>query len=193
MKHWLERLRDDLEPILLRRDPRPGLSAYHGMPCAVFHYPPEDEFAVRAEVRALAARLAARGKAARTISLADCLAAALQAEAPLEELAASEQASDLDAALDTVNAILADADRMPLDRLVLERLADAADPERDIVYIVRCGALFPFYRPYPLTDHLMNKVTVPTVLFYPGEPASPTTLRFMGELTPDNNYRAKIF
>jgi len=39
----------------------------------------------------------------------------------------------------------------------------------------------------------MRKVTVPGVLFYPGEMEGPAGLRFMGVLDAEHNYRPKIF
>ena len=57
MSDWRERLTADLEPKLRVPDPRPLISAYHDMPYAIFRYPPEEEFAVRREVRLLQTRL----------------------------------------------------------------------------------------------------------------------------------------
>ena len=52
--------------------------------------------------------------------------------------------------------------------LVAERIPDDADPLRDVVFIVRAGALFPMYRTSSLLEQLKGKVHVPAVLFYPG-------------------------
>ena len=41
------RITEDLEPLLLLPDPRTKLSVYHDMPYAIFHYSPEEEFALR--------------------------------------------------------------------------------------------------------------------------------------------------
>jgi hypothetical protein len=51
MSDWRERLTGNLEPKLRAPDPRPLISAYQNMPYAIFRYPPEEEFAVRSEVR----------------------------------------------------------------------------------------------------------------------------------------------
>ena len=42
MSDWKERLTGKLEPVLMKPDPRPDLSAYHNLPCAIFHYPAEE-------------------------------------------------------------------------------------------------------------------------------------------------------
>ena len=76
---WKTRLTLKLEPILKEADPRPQISAYHDMPYAIFRYPPEDEFAVRREVTLLRTRLEQAGKRVTSVSLAECMAAALEA------------------------------------------------------------------------------------------------------------------
>ena len=44
MKDWKSRLRDTLEPILAKDDPRPDISAYKDMPLCIFLYDPTSEF-----------------------------------------------------------------------------------------------------------------------------------------------------
>jgi hypothetical protein len=83
--------------------------------------------------------------------------------------------------------------RRPLDDLVAERIPQEADPTRDIVFIVRAGSLFPFYRTSSLLEQLKGKLNVPAVLFYPGELDGVAGLKFMGVLEAEHNYRPKIF
>jgi hypothetical protein len=162
------------------------------MPYAIFRYPPEEEFEVRREVALLRTRLEQAGKRITAISLADCLWRALEAEGlGPEELAAAERAVGLQPAIETVHQVL--SEYQPLDRLVAERIPRDADPLRDIVFILRAGALFPVYRTSSLLEQLKGKVHVPAVLFYPGELDGAAGLRFMGILDAEHNYRPKIF
>ena len=48
-------------------------------------------------------------------------------------------------------------------------MPDGPDPLRDVVFILRTGALFPVYRTFSLLEQLKGRVQVPTVLFYPGD------------------------
>ena len=80
----------------------------------------------------------------------------------------------------------------PLDELVAERLPPDADPERDVVLLVRAGALYPLYRTYALLEQLKGRVSVPTVLMYPGDRVGPKGLSFMGVADPEHNYRPWI-
>ena len=190
MSDWKERLRGTLEPILEMRDPRSKLSAYHDMPYAIFRYPPAAEFELRNELDLMATRLSQKGKAITTISLAECLDAALREHAPWAKLAEAEKTLGVSAAIDTVHEVL--ATYCPLVDLVAARMPADPDPLRAIAFIVRAGALFPVYRTSSLLEQLKGKVTMPAVLFYPGELDGPAGLRFMGILDAEHNYRSKI-
>jgi hypothetical protein len=192
MPDWKERLTKQLEPLLKQSDPRQQISAYHDMPYAIFRYPPEEEFAVRQQVSLLRTRLEQIGKRVTTISLAECLNEALEAEdmGP-EALVDAEKSVGLEATVDTIFQIL--SEYQPLDELVARRIPDDADPQRDLVFILRAGALFPVYRTSSLLEQLKGKVHVPAVLFYPGELDGAAGLRFMGVLDAEHNYRPKIF
>lgn len=74
-----------------------------------------------------------------------------------------------------------------------KRVPAAAVPERDIVFLTRAGALFPFYRTSALLERMMGHVQVPAVLFFPGRRDGPAGLSFMGVLDADHHYRARIF
>jgi hypothetical protein len=192
MSDWKERLTEKLEVVLRRHDPRPEISAYHDMPYAIFRYPPEDEFAVRQEIALLRTRLEQVGKRVTTISLAECMQSALDAEGlDAEALAGAERSVGVTATIETIHEVL--SNYRPLDRVVADRIPADADPLRDIVFLVRAGALFPVYRTSSLLEQLKGKVHIPAVLFYPGVLEGAAGLRFMGVLDADHNYRPKIF
>jgi hypothetical protein len=191
MTDWKERLTKQLEPILRLPDPRPKISAYNDMPYAIFRYGPEDEFAVREETRLLTTRLEQVGKRVTTISLAESLSAALAAQEVTTALIESEDPRNPDILLETLNSLLAEIE--PLDELVAARMPPGPDPLKDVVFITRAGALFPFYRTSSLLEQLKGKVSVPSILFYPGDLDGAAGLRFMGVLDAEHNYRPKIF
>ena len=192
MNDLQKRLRQDLEPILLLDDPRMRLSAYHDMPYAIFRYDPEDEFELRREVTMLCTRLEQAGKRSpRRVSLARCLDAAMRSQRPLQEWFDAEREMGTATVIETIHAILSgDA---PLVDLVASQLPEDGDPHLDTVFILRTGALFPVYRTFSLLEQLKGRVTVPTVLFYPGTLDGAAGLRFMGVLDAEHNYRPKIF
>jgi hypothetical protein len=192
MSDWKQRLTRDLEPVLRETDPRARISAYHNMPYAIFHYPPEEEIVLRAELALLSTRLEQIGKRVTSISLAECLADALAAEGlTTERIASAEKRTGTEKMVDTIHMVI--SRRRPLDDLVAARIPQEADPARDIVFIVRAGSLFPFYRTSSLLEQLKGKLEVPAVLFYPGELDGVAGLKFMGVLEAEHNYRPKIF
>jgi hypothetical protein len=189
---WKARLTGQLEPVLTRPDPRPQISAYHDMPYAIFRYLPADEFAVRKEVTLLRTRLEQAGKRVTSVSLVECMHAGLEAEGlGTSELVDAEQATGLEMTIATIHEVL--STYRPLADLVAARIPPDQDPERDVLFIVRAGALFPMYRTSSLLEQLKGKVHVPAVLYYPGELDGASGLKFMGVMDAEHNYRPKIF
>lgn len=186
------RLKHDLEPVLELPDPRQRISAYHDMPYAIFRYDPEDELSLRRQVTLLETRLSQKGKRVRRISLAQCLDEAMRLQRPLTEWFDVERQLGTETVVDTVHAVLSEGESS-LVGLVAAQLPPEGDPLRDIVFIVRTGALFPVYRTFSLLEQLKGRVHIPTVLFYPGELDGAAGLRFMGVLDAEHNYRPKIF
>lgn len=185
------RLKQSLEPLLELPDPRQRISAYHDMPYALFRYDPEDEFELRKQVTLLETRLSQKGKRVRRISLAECLDEAMRSQRSLEEWFNAERELGVEAIVETVHSVL--SEYSPLVDLVASRMPEDADPLRDIVFILRTGALFPVYRTFSLLEQIKGRVHVPTVLFYPGNFDGAAGLRFMGVLDAEHNYRPKIF
>jgi hypothetical protein len=103
----------------------------------------------------------------------------------------AEREQGVETIVETVHSVL--SDYSPLVGLVAARLPGDPDPLRDIVFILRTGALFPMCRTFSLLEQLKGRVQVPTVLFYPGDLDGAAGLRFMGVLDAEHNYRPKIF
>ena len=125
----LNRLRDDLEPVLVLADPREKLSAYHDMPYAIFHYNPEEEFALRKQITLLETRLTQRGKRLSRISLAQCLDDAMRSQRPLEDWFAAEREQGTDTIVETVHSAL--SEYAPLVDLVAAQMRWRARPGRN--------------------------------------------------------------
>jgi hypothetical protein len=185
------RLPRDLEPVLALPDPRTKLSAYHDMPYALLRYDPEEEFELRKQVTMLETRLTQKGKRIKRISLAACLDEAMRSQRPLDEWFTAEREQGIDTIVETIHSVL--SEYMPLVDLVAARMPEDPDPRRDVVFVLRTGALFPVYRTFSLLEQLKGRVHVPTVLFYPGDLDGAAGLRFMGVLDAEHNYRPKIF
>ena len=193
MSDWKTRLRDKLEPILSKDDPRPDISAYRDMPLCIFIYDPAAEFALRQELSLLKTRLEQKGKRIISISLMECMREALESCASIPELIENEKMLGRNGhktVAQTVHQVL--SEYSPLDKLVLSKVPVDGDPHRDILWITRAGALYPCFRTSTLIEHFQTKLSIPGVLFYPGEIVPPAGLSFMGIHEAEHNYRAKI-
>jgi hypothetical protein len=191
MSDFEYRLKRNLEPELELADPRERISAYHDMPYALFRYEPDEEFDLRKQVTLIETRLTQKGKRVKRISLAECLDEAMRSQRPLDEWFSAEREQGTDTLVETVHSVL--SEYAPLVDLVAARMPDEPNPLRDIVFILRTGALFPVYRTFSLLEQLKGRVAVPTILFYPGDLDGAAGLRFMGVLAAEHNYRPKIF
>lgn len=185
------RIKYDLESILQLTDPRERISAYHDMPYALFRYAADEEFELRTQVTLLETRLSQKGKRIKRISLSECLNEAMRSQRPLQEWFVAEREQGVETIVETIHSVL--SEYSPLVDLVSARLPEDPDPFRDIVLILRTGALFPMYRTFSLLEQLKGRVHVPTVLFYPGDLDGAAGLRFMGVLDAEHNYRPKIY
>ena len=115
----------------------------------------------------------------------------MRSQRPLTEWYAAEREQGVATIIQTLHAVL--AEYAPLVDLVAARMPPDPDPRRDIVFILRAGALFPAYRTFSLPEQLQGRVSAPTILFYPGDLEGAAGLRFMGVLQAEHNYRAKIY
>jgi len=174
------------------------LGPSHDMPFAIFRYDPEDELALRRDVKLLETRLQKGGLTVETVDLGDLMWSCFEAH-PLgaEGLLESEaQARDHEELLREANRLLMgkQADRPgPLERRVIDRLAPYEGDASAVGFLIRAAELFPFYRTSALLERLMRYVHVRTVLFYPGTMEGATSLSFMGACEPSPNYRPRIF
>jgi hypothetical protein len=115
----------------------------------------------------------------------------MRSQRPLEDWFSAERDQGTDTIVETVHSVL--SEYAPLVDLVAAQMPHDPDPLSDIVFIQRTGALLPVYRTFSLLEQLKGRVTVPTILFYPGDLDGAAGLRFMGVLAAEHNYRPKIF
>ncbi len=182
MKDWKSRLRDTLEPILTKQDPRPDISAYKDMPLCIFLYDPAAEFELRQELSLLKTRLEQRGKRIIRVSLMDCMMEAL-ANAGVSPEALVENEVMLghnghQTVAQTIHQVL--SEYSPLDQLVLSKVPDNADPHRDILWITRAGALYPCYRTSTLDRAFSGEAGDPRCVVLPRRDHSSSRAEFHG-------------
>jgi hypothetical protein len=193
LEERLNELKEDLIADPIR------ISAYHDMPFAIFRYNPWDEYLCRKHIRLLAISLEQNhSKQVTFISLGKLLQTAIKETEGWNYITELEKQRGFEVAQKTIHTILSDnEDFMPLSELVENRISEL-DPGKNIVFIVRVGALAPhIHRCSNLLDRMHGRTMVPIILFYPGTAEGRTDLRFMGMQdragTGTYNYRVKIY
>ncbi len=115
----------------------------------------------------------------------------------IDALVSGEKQFGFDRIQQTINQLMTDRDFMPLADL-LEEQVNHLDPSKDIVFLVRVGALAPaIFRASVLLNQMHGRTMVPIILFYPGTSEGLTDLKFMDiqdrEMSGAYNYRVKIY
>lgn len=183
-----------LEADLRARPPRHYI--YADLPFALFCYPPQQEWQMRAEMLRLKTRLENAGLWKVTlISLAELLWQAIEESEGIQALMELERERGFHAAQAQVHQYLSDPDWRPLPNLLAERLAPL-NPQTDLAFLWRAAALAPrLYRVSTLLDRMKGKTAVSCVLFMPATLSEGDGLRFMGitDAQPSGSYHTKVY
>ncbi|MBN2318806.1 MAG: DUF1788 domain-containing protein [Acidobacteria bacterium] len=128
------------------------IAAHRDMPFAILRYPPQEEFALRKQLRLLAIGLSQNhGINATFISIARIVWDTI-AEFGESDLFQTETLRGFEAAQKHVNQLLTSADFKPAAESVLQKTTSLS-PEKDVVFLVRAGGFAPYiYR----TSHLLD-------------------------------------
>lgn len=184
----------------------PRISTMRNYRFAIVPYDPRDEFALRQQLQRLTSELVNSGWNVLSISLYDLLVERIQAQGPaavarLVEFERQLGATNPDRALAHISQkilkLTEGPDGIAADCIDIIGAHVAAHPDRQdrtVVFIGRAGALYPFFRTSALLRHIDGHThNVPVVLLYPGERHPENGLSFMGRLTPDRDYRPRIY
>lgn len=164
-------------------------------PFTVYQYPPDQEWAVRRDLRQLSRWLQLPNQNVRcaSISLAQLFWAALEDSGFMEELVIQEREAtsraELNQIFEAVGEILRHSPTLP------ERVIDAVkvhEETRTAVFLYQAGVLYPAYRTSTLLDDLQGHLLRPVTLLYPGRLVGDYGLSFMGRSEPAYGYRAQI-
>jgi len=191
---------------LISPEDGPRISTMRNYRFAIVQYDPKDEYAMRIEVQKLTSELIANEWFVLSIDLQKLLLDRIRSQPDdwakkviaMETRMAERQ---LDRGLNYLKSKLLPLVEGP-DGLAgdCKRLIQAFiqthpnEADRTLVLIGRAGGLYPFFRSSALLRHLDGQTgNVPVVLLYPGTKQGPTSLSFMGLLTPDSDYRPRIY
>jgi len=177
------------------------ISVYQDLPFAILRYDPAEEWELRRELKLLATRLEAVGKAVYLLPMSELLWSALEQvhekddDEGLEAVIALEKDRGYIEAQQQITTYLSNKIWVPLWDLLADRLA-SLNPENSVVFLTRAASMSPgIFHMSMLLDKMQGKTRVPTILFYPGSIEGTTGLRFMDLKDRDalGNYRVKIY
>ena len=177
------------------------ISVYQDLPFAILRYDPAEEWELRRELKLLATRLEAVGKAVYLLPMSELLWSALEQvhekddDEGLEAVIALEKDRGYLEAQQQITTYLSNKIWVPLWDLLAQRLS-AIHPESSVVFLTRVAAMSPgIFHISMLLDKMQGKTRVPTILLYPGSIEGTTGLRFMDLKDRDalGNYRVKIY
>lgn len=190
----------------LINDDGPKISTMRNYRFALLQYLPREEFKLRREVQRLCQDLAQHGWVVLSINLQQLLLDRVTAQGPewiesvtrMERLTAkSSQPRGLNYLQSKLAPLIEGPDGIAADccRIIEEHADQHPDlVDRTLTLIGRAGALYPFFRSSALLKHLDGRTrNVPVVVLYPGERRGEKGLSFMGVLTPDSDYRPRIY
>jgi hypothetical protein len=190
LKERIQRLESDLRARPMRH------YVYSDLPFAVFCYPPEEEWDMRHEMEMLKTRLENDGvRRVVLISLADLLWKSIEESEGMQAIIQHEADYGFESAQQQVYDYLSDPEWRSLPILLAETL-QGLDPEKDLAFIWRAGALAPdMYRVSMLLDKMKGHTRVPCVLFMPATTDGSDGLRFMGLQVQERrgSYHTKVY
>lgn len=179
----------------------PKIGVYHDLPFAILRYCPTEEWTLRREIKLLATRLEAVGKAVHLLSMSELLWAAMELVHEKDEDEGFDAIVELEKERGFIEAqwqmttYLSSKVWVPLWDVLAERLATVA-PENSVVFLTRVAAMSPgIFHMSMLLDKMHGKTRATTILLYPGSIEGTTGLRFMDLKDRDalGNYRVKIY
>jgi len=158
------------------RDPD-ALNPAKSAPVFYFRYPPEMMLTVKKHLPRLISRVKQEaGHEVRRVSLADVIWEIVDKSGRWDIWLDLEGDADADQINEAVRDVLRQGNT--LIHHVTEAITSA--PEGTIVFLTEAELLHPYLRTRVIEEYLHNKVTVCTIIFYPGERSGQFGLKFLG-------------
>ncbi len=153
-------------------------------------FQPGEIINVKRQMKVWTARLKKEGWNVHTLSLAEVVNAFLK-NAPLRDIwLEAEKENPLD--FESINTTLREAllyDDVVTEK-VLEKIQELNGKSQSILFITDIEALHPYMRVGAIEQKLLGKVSVPTVILYPGLRTGKSSLKFLGIYPENGNYRS---
>lgn len=154
----------------------------------IFDYDAEDEIAVRSHIDYLCQSINSEYNDVRIVhhDLYDVMLEILREKGYFEKVLEMEKSKKSNSLIDPIKRTL----RMTQDdNLIVKRISESVESDRDIVFLSGIGKAWPVIRSHTVLNNLHSKIDkTPVVMFFPGVYES--ELKLFSEITDDNYYRA---
>ena len=182
-----ERLKQ-IELKILDKNFRAGRGTANEVNFWIVDYDAEDELQVRDYVKTLEKQVNNKQDeiTIKTFDLYDIMIDLLEEQGYLDMALQMELADGSDSIVVPIQQAI----HLTLDSdLVIAKIAEGLEPERDIIILVGVGKAWPVIRSHTILNNLHSRVEKnPLIMFFPGYYTSKLSL--FGEITDDNYYRA---
>lgn len=182
-------LLDDIFNELLAKIRSPeALNPAHSDPVFYFVYPVERMLELKRCLPRWTTKLREAGFQAVRISFAEIMWRLIDQSGRWETWLELESDADPDQLNDAMRDVLRRGDALVRE---VRRIIEAA-PADAVILLTETELLHPYFRTRTIESSLHDKVTVPTVIFYPGGRSGQYGLRFLGFYPVDGNYRSTL-
>lgn len=171
---------DQLEDLLLNH--RESIGLHNGVPFLMVIYNAEKELECRKCIQNIKEKLESRSLQVLNIPINLMIFDNLEKEGHLEDIFDYDEDQPLE-----VRKELYGRCKLVLKPFILDKMEENLS---DIVFLTNVAGLYPYYRISNLLTSLEKEITIPFVVFYPGE-IKDDKLYFMGELESNEYYRAQ--
>jgi len=174
---------------LRRRLQEPAsLAASRSDPFYYFVYPPEEALEVKRRLPLWSAQLRLDGMHVVRVSFSDLLWELIDATGRWDLWLEVEADADREAVNEAIRNALRE------DGALVKRIGALVESQGEgaVVLLTETEMLHPYFRVRVLESALHDRITVPTVVFYPGRRSGQFGLHFLDFYPEDGNYRATL-
>jgi len=157
-------------------------------PIYYFVHDSNETFAVKQKLTVWSAQLKNRGWEVLTICLSQILWDIIKNSGRWEEWLQLESEADVTAINESVRDVLRSGNTFV--NAIAKLISEARS--KTVVFLTDAHALHPYFRIRTLESGLHDRITSPTVIFYPGRRSGQYGLHFLDFYPVDGNYRSTI-
>lgn len=165
-----------------------GLNPAKGDPVFYFVYEPDQMLTVKKRYTRWTAKLEGSGHRVKRVSVSDIMWDIVDRSGRWDEWLELEDQADVEDINESIRDVLRSNDAL-VERIVSEVVGV---PAGTVVFITETELLHPYFRTRVIEHYMHDKVSAPTVIFYPGRRIGQYGLRFLGIHKEDGNYRSSL-